>query len=166
MPANTPPANDPLIEQIAGNLVSTIDGIAALHLAEGGFYFADYKAERPHPGSATDFVDGRVQIAQGLFEGDEDIANTCSLGIRTYFTCRIDCVVPQRGTESLDRKLNLRAADVIKAVLKDIQRGGIALGTDFAYADAPEGTPDQTKGRVDLVFTVQHQQSRNDPTAF
>jgi len=167
MPANTPPTDDPLLEQIAQDLVETIQGIAARQANEGGFYLSPYTAERPHPKQlAGDFVDGRTQIVQGMTEAVEEHSNTCSIGLQTYFVVRLDAAVPQKGDESLDRRLNLRAADVLRAVLADPTRGGRAINTDLAVIDGADEVADRTKGRIDLVLIVQHQQSRTDPTRF
>lgn len=167
MPANTPPANDPILERVAQFLVDLINGINAEQVANGGFYFSGYQATRPHPSlDLSAIVDQRVQVVQGLGELSEEASSTCSLVTREYFTFRADAVVAQRGTDSLDRKLNLIRADLIKRVMKDRQLGGIALTTDFAYAEIDDEVSDLWQGRVDIVFIITLQQSWLDPTTF
>lgn len=166
MPANTPPELDPILERVAQNIVDTVKSIPTLYAAEGGYYFKDYVVDRPHPQTKLSVEELRVLVIQGLGEGKEESSSTCSLTSSEYFTLRADAIVSERGSESIDRKLNLIRADLLKIMMKDRQRGGLAITTEFAYAEIVDEVSDLSQGRVDLVFIVTLQQSWLDPTAF
>lgn len=116
-----------ILEQLRQDIIDTLKGIQTV-----AGYSDDVTVEAvdAEENAYTRWRDGLIVVYEDDAEQDES-----PLGAEAWFqTFCVTCFVIERGDAGatpLERRLNLIAADVVKALSIDRQRGGLAIWTEF-----------------------------------
>jgi len=115
----------PVLEQIASNIETSVNEIT-----EANGYSQDLTAVRPRRNDYKDVSPDDLTVL--IFQGDEEIVETAPIGVAEYrqpfmlFALVIDS---DSETASMDTRRNQVRADIIKKLMTDTSRGGLAIDT-------------------------------------
>lgn len=149
---------DSIIEQIALNVVTTLQGITIANN-----YTRDVsQVVRPHPGVGDARQDMQIIVAQGNPSVIEDRPQQHKQWRQPF--AAICCVQELKAsTTSIESRQNSIRADVEKILMVDFHRGGLAINTvitDPLYADTDAGA---NEGIVAVNFDVIYRTLLQDP---
>jgi hypothetical protein len=145
----------PIVEQIAENVELTLRGI---RLVNG--YQHDVEVER-HKRDGNRIRDKLLVIYQDDPPKQDDTPQD-SITWMQPFMVLCWAVESENSTNSIDRRLNLLAADVEKIMLADHNRGGLALDTITRARHYITDTESAGEGIL-VHFDVQYRVERTDP---
>lgn len=146
----------PIIEHIAANVATTIDGITT-----GAGYNQTLTARRP---PRNDFKDtpptnGLVLIKQSDTGREPD--PTMSTAWKETFNLYAYVIESDSVTTSIDIKNNQVRSDIEKAILVDVTRGGYAHETEIA--DIAEFVDDEGFSGIAVIIEVKYRTVYGDP---
>lgn len=145
----------PIIEQIADAVLTRMKGVKAV-----AGYNVTLKAERKtKSGHVT--KDMLAIVEQGGADAVEDEAQGW-IGFTETFNVWIYSVDSERSDTPIDRRLNIAAADVEKAVMSDPQWSNLAINTTLAGRAPVDDIKGQFAGIV-ITFAVYYRTLENDP---
>jgi hypothetical protein len=146
----------PIIEQIAANILDTISGITEA----AGFNYTLTAERHLKSGNIREHL--KAVIYQEDPEPQPD---------RVYFTKEwiqpfvvgVYISPPETDLTPMDQYKNIIAADVTKAIMADIYRGGLALRTTIrAYASFATENNEEWEG-IAIAIAVQYRTVETDP---
>lgn len=150
----TDPVQLPIDEQIIDNIVETISTVRP----ENGFLTTLKCVREIQPGHVTE--DGLVVVIGTLYES---IDNAAHMHAEWHMKVGLECyaIEPTESEIMIERRLRRIAADVKRALLQDLQRGGVAINTTFTDPDVIEvhGTPPS----IGVTVRVHYRTLWNDP---
>jgi hypothetical protein len=147
----------PIIEYIAANIKTTIDGITTT-----GGYNQTLIGHRPR---RVDFIDSSFNDKDVLIVQKEmDVVEGAiqSAEWRQHFDVIVSLLDADAATDTIDTRINVAAADIMKALLIDHTRGGYAIDTTIHKAAMMEDESGITSGVV-LDISVLYRTKYTDP---
>lgn len=149
---------DPIDEQIIQNVVSTI-GIVTV---TNGFANTITSVERPNPGIGNVGKNLAAVVYQGNPEPIEDSIQTGREWMHPI-NILITVVESEGSSTPIDQRINSIRADVEKALMADITRGGLAIDTLVRAPQLGDILITAHQGEVTVVVDVQYRTLWNDP---
>jgi len=151
----------PRIESIAENIRTTVASVTV-----AGGYNQTLSARRP---KRNDFAvaawdDLTVLIEQAGSQWLEDTRTVATIDKRQTFVLWAFVIDSDAATAAIDTRLNQVAADLEKALMADITRGGYAQDT-FIEEILPFGNADGSQSGIMLTMTVQYRTAIGNPYA-
>ena len=149
---------EPIIEQIAANLLSTIEGITTAN----GY---NYTLTGTRPIIDGYYSDAPYDLTFQLTQGQEELLDG-AYGTQEYiqpFLVVIIAMNTESDTIPIDKKRNRVLADLRKAVMVDHTRGGLAIDTKWGQSSSFMNDDDFVFEGVAAEIRVHYRTEHNDP---
>jgi len=153
----------PIVEQIAEEIKATVETVTIAN----GYELDIGDVVRPTRTGITATPDnyGVILLQLDPARGDLDNpGNPPALSWRQPFALDL-CVRPSDTvTTPIDRLINIFSAEVVKAIMADVTRGGLAIDThldELQFMRASDGTYEGVTMFIEVIYRV----AENDPSA-
>lgn len=149
----------PVLELITQDVVDTLSEIVAANGAS-----IDLIVERPSPATGNRIRDGLALVVQG--PNPTKVVDGVPVQYTQWdqpYEVYLHSLQSSQDTTPVDARLNRMLADVMREIVRDRTRGGLAIWTEINDPEFDTLNVTANGGRVIATFTVTYRTMRDDP---